>query len=86
MQLAGVAANPVLIGIGAEVKKRRQALGLTQAKLAKKARVHANVIGRLERGTYNPTVIVLNWIAAALRSSLPELLAQTQPSRRAKAG
>ncbi len=48
--------------------------------------MHSNVIGRLERGTYNPTVIILCGIAAALNTSLPELLIQTKPTRRARTG
>jgi transcriptional regulator with XRE-family HTH domain len=81
MNWAGIDTSRVLVGIGAEVKRRRQALGLTQVKLAKKARIHYNVIGRLERGTYNPTVAVLCWIAAALDTPVSELL-----RRRAKTG
>jgi transcriptional regulator with XRE-family HTH domain len=74
----------ILKGLAAEVRRRRKSLDMTQARLAQIAQVHANVIGRIERGIYNPSLTVLCWIAAALDTSLPELLAQAQPTRRAK--
>lgn len=40
--------------IGERVRELRADAGLSQAGLAEKAAVHANVIGRLERGSYNP--------------------------------
>jgi transcriptional regulator with XRE-family HTH domain len=73
MQSDAIDSDAVLSGIGAEVKRRRGRLGLTQIKLADEAGVHANVIGRLERGTYNPTVLVLCRIASALETTLTEL-------------
>jgi transcriptional regulator with XRE-family HTH domain len=59
--------------LGAEIRKRREALGLSQEELAGKAGVHVNVVGRLERGVYNPTVLLLQAIAAALKANLSEL-------------
>jgi len=67
-------SRTVLANIGAEIRRRRELLELTQLKLAKKSRVHANVIGRLERGTYNPSVTVLCGIAEALRASVTDLI------------
>ena len=69
-----VDARKVLKGLGAEVRRRRISLGLTQVRLAQGAQIHANVIGRLERGIYNPTVTVLCWIAAAWGTSIVDLL------------
>lgn len=79
-----VDSKSILIGLGAEVRRRRKSLDLSQARLAQIAQVHANVIGRLERGTYNPTVGLLCWLAAALDTSLVGLLAQTEPTPRAR--
>jgi ribosome-binding protein aMBF1 (putative translation factor) len=45
----------VLKTLGAEVRHRRESLSLSQAMLAHRAQVHTNVIGRIERGGYNPT-------------------------------
>jgi predicted transcriptional regulator len=74
MQLPRVRANTLLIRIGAEIRRRRQNLGISQAALATKAHVHHNVVGRTERGIHNPTVMTLDAIAAALNTSLADLL------------
>jgi transcriptional regulator with XRE-family HTH domain len=74
----------VLKGLGAEMRRRRKSLDLTQVQVAQMAQLHANVIGRLERGIYNPSVTVLCWIAAALDTSLVGLLPQTEPMPRVR--
>jgi transcriptional regulator with XRE-family HTH domain len=43
--------------------------------LAGLAGIHTNVVGRLERGIYNPTVLVLQAIAVKLNVSLKDLMA-----------
>jgi transcriptional regulator with XRE-family HTH domain len=68
------AEKAILAGIGAEIRRRRVAMGISQVVLAAKAGVHTNVIGRTERGTYNPTVLTLHAIAAALNTSMVDLL------------
>jgi transcriptional regulator with XRE-family HTH domain len=67
-------ANTVLIRIGTEIRRRRQKLDISQAALATKAGVHHNVVGRTERGIHNPTVMTLDAIAAALNTSMVDLL------------
>jgi transcriptional regulator with XRE-family HTH domain len=68
------ADSKVLTGIGTEIRRRRQKLGISQATLAQTARVHPNVVGRTERGVYNPTVLILEAIATALGTSMVDLL------------
>jgi transcriptional regulator with XRE-family HTH domain len=77
-----VDSKTILKVLGAEVRRRREALNLSQAALAHRAEVHMNVVGRMERGTYNPTVLTLGAIAVALETSLAEILAQ--PTKRAR--
>ena len=48
------------------IKVRRKEIGLTQQKLADAADVHVNVIRRLEKGDYNPSIAVLLKIFKAL--------------------
>jgi transcriptional regulator with XRE-family HTH domain len=67
-------AKLLLTRIGKEIRRRRQALGVSQDVLASKAGVHCNVVGRTERGIYNPSVMTLDAIAAALNVSLAALL------------
>ena len=74
----------VLKTLGAEVRRRRESLGMSQIALADRAKIHVNVVGRLERGSHNPTVTTLSAIAAALDASLAEIFTQPQPAKRAR--
>jgi predicted transcriptional regulator len=84
MRTVSVDSKTALKALGAEVRRRRESLSLSQAMLAHRAQVHTNVIGRIERGSYNPTVLTLGAIAAALNTSLVEILAQRDSTKRAK--
>ena len=66
-------AKNVLRCLGEELRDRRKQMSLSQEALAHEAGVHVNVVGRLERGTYNPTVLVLYAITSKLGLSLAEL-------------
>jgi transcriptional regulator with XRE-family HTH domain len=68
------ADSKVLTGIGTEIRRRRQKLGISQTTLAQTARVHPNVVGRTERGVYNPTVLILEALSTALGTSMVDLL------------
>ena len=65
----------ILQNIGEEVRERRKQRHLSQEALAHQAGVHTNVIGRLERGSYNPTLLTLLAIALKLDTSVHELFA-----------
>ena len=67
--------RPVLRCLGEEVRERRLQRELSQEALAHLAGIHTNVVGRLERGIYNPTVLTLLSIALKLNTSLEELFA-----------
>ena len=68
-----VRSRSVLRGLGKEIRERRKRRNLTQEALAFDAGVHPNVVGRIERGIYNPSVLVLNAIATKLNTSVLEL-------------
>jgi XRE family transcriptional regulator, regulator of sulfur utilization len=70
-----VRTRSILRSLGEEVKERRQRRNLTQEALAFEAGVHPNVVGRLERGIYNPTVMILFAISTKLNTSLQDLFA-----------
>ena len=70
-----VRTRSILRGLGEEVRERRQRRNLTQEALAFEAGVHPNVVGRLERGIYNPTVMILFAISNKLNISLQDLFA-----------
>ncbi len=65
----------ILRSLGEEVRERRKQRNLSQEALAHQAGVHPNVVGRLERGSYNITVLTLLAIAMKLNTSLLELFA-----------
>jgi transcriptional regulator with XRE-family HTH domain len=65
----------ILLSLGKEVRARRKEKNLSQEALALQAGVHTNVVGRLERGIYNPSVTLLLAIAVKLNASLLDLFA-----------
>jgi transcriptional regulator with XRE-family HTH domain len=69
-----ISSKAFLAGIGGRVRQLREDLGLSQVKLAQKARVHVNVVGRVERGSYNPTALTLLGIAEALGTTVSDLV------------
>jgi transcriptional regulator with XRE-family HTH domain len=70
-----VSARTVLRSLGEEIRERRKTRNLSQEALALQAEIHPNVVGRLERGIYNPSVKLLLKITARLNTTLTELFA-----------
>jgi transcriptional regulator with XRE-family HTH domain len=70
-----VSIRSIQRGLGAEIRQRRTLRKLSQEGLALRAEVHTNVVGRLERGEYNPSVRTLYLIAEELKVPLSELFA-----------
>ena len=62
--------------IGDRIREQRVARSLTQDELGKKCELHRTFIGSVERGERNVSILNLKVIAAALRVSLAELLAE----------
>ena len=56
------------------LKRFREAKGLSQEALARKARITREYVNKLEAGRYDPTVGVLKRLAKALGVSVTELL------------
>lgn len=52
--------------IGADLRAKRDAAGLTQAEVAKKAKMRPEVLSRVESGQGNPTVATINRILKAI--------------------
>jgi transcriptional regulator with XRE-family HTH domain len=57
-----------------KIKATRETRGMSQAALAKKARITREYVNRLEAGRNDPTVGVLQRIARALGVPVTELL------------
>jgi transcriptional regulator with XRE-family HTH domain len=60
--------------VGKNLKRLREARGLSQEALAFECGVHRTYVSGVERGVRNPTVTVLKRIADALKVSPVELL------------
>ena len=59
--------------LGYRIRYLREEKGLSIEALALEADINRNYLGDLERGTRNPTVVVLNKIAKALEIDLATL-------------
>lgn len=59
--------------LGYRIRYLRQQKGLSIETLSLEAGINRNYLGDLERGTRNPTLIILNKIATALDIDLPTL-------------
>jgi len=60
--------------VGANVRRKREAIGLSQEVLAFEAGMHRTYISGIERGVRNPTVTVLERLAIALKTEMAELV------------
>lgn len=76
-----------LIGyVAANVRRRRERLGLTQEELAAAAEIDLTYLQRIERASANPSVRVLAQLAQALDLAPGLLLRKREPLPRRKAG
>jgi transcriptional regulator with XRE-family HTH domain len=64
--------------LGARLRDRRAARGLTQAQLGEQCGLHRNFIGSVERGELNLSILNLRTISRVLRVPLADLLAASR--------
>ncbi|MEC7770401.1 MAG: helix-turn-helix transcriptional regulator [Bacteroidota bacterium] len=62
-----------LTKFGEQIRRLRKEKGMTQADLVFEAKVHGNMIGRIERGERAANLLQLHKIAKALEVSVEEL-------------
>ncbi len=67
----------VRVQVGLNVRRFRRRAGLSQEELAHRANLDRTYISGVERGVRNPTVLVLQEIAAVLDVKPAELLTET---------
>jgi transcriptional regulator with XRE-family HTH domain len=70
-----------LNGLGVRLRDLRLARNLTQAEMAKQCALHRTIIGSVERGERNVSILNLRPIARILRVPLSELLDESTPPR-----
>ena len=71
--------SPATAALGARVRARRQALGLSQEALAREIDIHWTFLGQVERGQRNLSLHNLLKIAAGLGVDPAELIAGLEP-------
>lgn len=64
--------------IGEQIAEQRRRANMTQTAVARAAGRHRNTVLRLERGSFSPTIGVLQDICAALGLSVSELAARAE--------
>jgi len=62
-----------LMKFGSQIRRLRKEKGMTQADLVFEAKVHGNMIGRIERGERAVNLLQLHKIAKALEIRVEEL-------------
>ncbi len=66
---ASVNAKEFIEGsIAADLREKREIVGLTQVEVAKKAKMRQEVLSRIESGQGNPTVATISRILRAIKS------------------
>jgi transcriptional regulator with XRE-family HTH domain len=68
------AEKALLRTFGDRVRSRREALGLSQERLAELAGLHRNYVGSLERGERNVALVNITKLAEALEVDPAELV------------
>lgn len=71
--------------LGRRIRSLRQTRGLTQQQLGERADLNYKYLGAVERGEENPSLLVLERIAAALEVELPDLFRFTHEETNPKA-
>lgn len=62
--------------VGINVRKYREKLDLSQEELAFEANMHRTYISGVERGVRNPTLVILDRLANALKVKPHELISE----------
>jgi transcriptional regulator with XRE-family HTH domain len=70
--------HPLQQQFGTVLRRRREAAELSQEALAARAGLHRNYVGLLERGLRMPSILVVRQLAAALGTTMSELLAEVE--------
>lgn len=66
--------DPVLVRLGANLRKAREKQGWSQEEMAFHCGVHRTYVGSVERGEYNVTVLTLRKFTQTLGMTLREAL------------
>jgi transcriptional regulator with XRE-family HTH domain len=70
--------DPTLIAVGSTIRQMRVSKGISQEALALMAEVDRSYLGRVERGDNNVAILTLVKIAAALETTVADLVVAAQ--------
>lgn len=70
------ANDPVLVALGAAIRRSRRVRGISQEELAHRSEIDRSYMSSIERGGQNPGVVSVARIARALEMSISELMAE----------
>ncbi len=70
--------EPLTTIFGLIIRKRREAVGLSQEKLGENTNLTRNYIGMVERGETNPTLLVMQSLAKALGTTMVSLISELE--------
>jgi CheY-like chemotaxis protein/DNA-binding XRE family transcriptional regulator len=73
-------------GFGAEVKRRRIQLGISQEKLAERANLHRTYVSDVEAGKRNPSLASIQRLTLALGASLGAIFASVEDGKNGEPG
>lgn len=65
--------EPIQVRFGAALRRRREALKMSQESLAGLAGLHRNYVGLLERGKQIPSILVVEKLARAMGTPISSL-------------
>jgi transcriptional regulator with XRE-family HTH domain len=67
-------SNEYLLAIGNNIRRLRNEKGISQQELADNSNIAKSTVQRIENGSLNPTILMLNTISESLSTSLEELI------------
>lgn len=72
------ANDPVLVALGAAIRRCRIAQGVSQEELAHRSAIDRSYMSSIERGGQNPGLLSVARIARAMELTLTELMAEAE--------
>jgi len=72
------ANDPVLVALGAAIRRCRLAKGVSQEELAHRSAVDRSYMSSIERGGQNPGIVSIVRIARAMDLTMTELMAEAE--------
>lgn len=69
-----IICSPIASRIGVCVRKRREAMEISQEQLAETSGISKNYVGNIERGEYDATIGILARVAQSLHCRVADLL------------